>query len=173
MNSWARESLEALMKHRNHARALAGLLLVAIVAIGIAALTSAAHQSPEPLTGNWVVRTPNPNNDGTFRTTYLNLKQEGSRITGTIRVTQFFYRVTDNTGGPDGFTLTASMMDGKSERKVQYEGKLIGDELHISTRRRPQDNPTQLIAVRAPSGEGALPARNPLVALHKVGDNGL
>src|ERR1043166_5852482 len=96
-----------------------------------------ARQSPEPLTGNWVVRTPNPNNDGTFRTTYLNLKQEGSRITGTIRTTQFFYRITDNTGGPDGFTITASMIDGKTERKVQYEGKLIGDELHISTRRRP------------------------------------
>jgi alpha-galactosidase len=130
-----------------------------------------ARQSPEPLTGNWVVRTPM--NDGTFRTTYLNLKQEGTRITGTIRVTQFFYRITESTGGPEGFSVTASMMDGKSERKVQYEGKLAGAELQISTRRRPTDNPTQMVAVRAPAGEGALPARNPLPALHKVADNGL
>src|SRR5438094_10206992 len=65
------------------------------------------------------------------------------------------------------------MMDGKSERKVQYEGKLVGDELHISSGRRPTDNPTQMVAVRAPAGEGALPARNPLPALHKVPDNGL
>ena len=28
-------------------------------------------------------------------------------------------------------------------------------------------------AVRAPEGEGAMPARNPLPALHKVPDNGL
>src|SRR5205085_8161633 len=63
---------------------------------------SSAGQSPEPLTGNWVVRTQN--NDGTFRTTYLNLKQEGPRITGTIRVTQFFYHISESTGGPDGFT---------------------------------------------------------------------
>ena len=149
-------------------------ILVIIIGITLSFLLAAlasARQSPEPLTGNWAVRTPN--NDGTFRTTYLNLKQEGSKITGTIRVTQFYYRITDNTGGPEGFVLNASMMDGKSERKVQYEGKLVGDELHISTRRRPQDNPTQMVAVRAPAGEGALPARNPLPALHKVRDNGL
>src|SRR5262252_5198972 len=132
-----------------------------------------SNQSPEPLTGNWVVRTPTTNNDGTFRTTYLNLKQEGQKITGTIRVTQFFYRISESTGGPDGFTLTGSMMDGKTERKVQYEGKLAGDELHISTRRRPQDPPTEMVAARAPAGEGAIPPRNPLPALHKVPDNGL
>jgi alpha-galactosidase len=149
------------------------VILFAFTIIAISCLFAAlanAGQSPEPLTGNWAVRIPN--NDGTFRTTYLNLKQEGSRITGTIRVTQFYYRITDNTGGPEGFVLNASMMDGKSERKVQYEGKLVGDELHLSTRRRPQDNPTQMVAVRAPGGEGALPARNPLPALHKVPDNG-
>src|SRR5499427_9189403 len=132
-----------------------------------------SNQSPEPLTGNWVVRTPTTNKDGTFRTTYLNLKQEGQKITGTIRVTQFFYHISESTGGPDGFTLTGSMMDGKTERKVQYEGKLAGDQLQISTRRRPTDPPTQMIAVRAPAGEGAMPARNPLPALHKVRDNGL
>ena len=146
------------------------IITTAVVAIWIVVLVT-AQQTAQPLTGNWVVRTPN--NDGTFRTTYLNLKQEGSRITGTIRVTQFFYHITENTGGPDGFTLTASMMDGKSERKVQYEGKLVDNELHVSTRRRPTDNPTQMVALRAPAGEGALPSRNPLPALHKVPDNGL
>jgi alpha-galactosidase len=150
------------------------LAVITTIAISISilfALLVTAQQSPQSLTGNWVVRTPM--NDGTFRTTYLDLKQEGARITGTIRVTQFFYRITESTGGPEGFSVTASMMDGKSERKVQYEGKLVGDELHVSTRRRPTDNPTQMVAVRAPAGEGALPARNPLPALHKVPDNGL
>jgi alpha-galactosidase len=147
------------------------LVITAITLLGSMALFVRSEQSPEPLTGNWVVRTDNK--DGTFRTTYLNLKQEGQRITGTIRVTQFFYRISESTGGLDGFTLTGSMMDGKNERKVQYEGKLVGDELHISTRRRPQDNPTQMVAVRAPAGEGAMPTRNPLPALHKVADNGL
>src|SRR4030095_3931465 len=130
-------------------------ILVTVIGVTLScflAVLVGAHQSPEPLTGNWAVRTPNA--DGTFRTTYLNLKQDGPKITGTIRVTQFYYRITDNTGGPEGFVLKASMMDGKSERKVQYEGKLVGNELHLSTRRRPQDNPTQMIAVRAPEGRG-------------------
>jgi hypothetical protein len=35
------------------------------------------------------------------------------------------------------------MMDGKNERKVQYEVKLNGNELQVWTRRRPQDPLTQ------------------------------
>jgi len=123
------------------------------------------------LTGNWVVRDPLP--DGTFRTTYLDLHQEGSRITGSIRVTQFYYKIVESTGGPDRFTLTGSMMDGTNERRVKYEGKLEGDELHVATRRRPESELIQMVAHIAPLGEGAMPARLPLPAIHKVAYNGL
>ncbi|HXN22410.1 MAG TPA: glycoside hydrolase family 27 protein [Candidatus Dormibacteraeota bacterium] len=123
------------------------------------------------LDGTWVVRDPRP--DGTSRNTYLNLKQEGSLITGSIRVTQFFYKIKESTGGPDGFTVTGSMMDGHNERQVKYEGKLVGDELHVSTRRRPEEALTEMVAHRAPAGEGALPARIEPPPLHKVPDNGL
>src|SRR5438445_10410312 len=123
------------------------------------------------LGGNWVVRDPLP--DGTFRTTYLDLHQEGSRITGSIRVTQFYYKIVESTGGPDGFTLTGSMMDGTNERRVKYEGKLVGDELHVATRRRPDSELIQMIAHLAPSGEGAYPARLPPPVIHKVPYNGL
>src|SRR5213596_934907 len=123
------------------------------------------------LTGNWAVRDPLP--DGTFRTTYLDLHQEGSRITGSIRVTQFYYKIVESTGGADGFTLTGSMMDDTNERRVKYEGKLVGDELHVSTRRRPNADLVEMVAHRAPEGEGAMPARLPLPALHKVPDNRL
>ena len=133
-----------------------------------------AQQSEAPadnLTGNWVVR--NPNADGTSRLTYFNLKREGSRITGSIRLTQFYYLITESTGGPEGFTLEGSMKDGQSTRRVRYEGKLVGDELHLTTRRRPEDKPTEMVARRAPAGEGALPARIPPPARHPVPDNGL
>jgi len=111
------------------------LIIVSLAFLCLIGVLVTAHQSAEPLTGNWVVRTPSTNNDGTFRNTYLNLKQEGQKITGTIRTTQFYYHISESTGGPESFTLTGSMMDGKNERKVQYEGKLVGEELHISTRR--------------------------------------
>lgn len=34
------------------------------------------------------------------------------------------------------------MRDGNSDRTVKYEGKLVGDELHMSACRRPEDKPT-------------------------------
>jgi alpha-galactosidase len=123
------------------------------------------------LTGNWVVRDPLP--DGTFRTTYLDLHQEGSRINGSIRVTQFYYKIVESTGGPDGFTLTGSMMDGTNERRVKYEGKLVGDQLHVATRRRSDSELLQMVAHLASPSEGAYPARLPLPAIHQVAYNGL
>jgi alpha-galactosidase len=123
------------------------------------------------LTGNWAVR--EPLGDGTSRNTYLDLKQEGSRITGTIRVTQFFYHIAESTGGPDGFTLTATVMDGKTERRATYTVKLVGDELHVTTHRRNDNQLVKSVAHRVPADEGAMPARLPLPALHRVPYNGL
>ena len=57
---------------------------------------------------------------------------------------------------------------------MTYEGKLVGNELQLFTRRRPTDSSlTMSVARRVPDGEGAMPARNPLPALHKVPYNGL
>jgi alpha-galactosidase len=131
----------------------------------------AAPSFAADLTGNWAVHDPMP--DGTSRDTYLSLKQEDSRITGTIRTTQFFCKIVESTGGPDAYTLTCAMMDGHNERRTKFEIKLVGDELHVATRRRPDAELVEKIAHRAPAGEGALPERRPLPALHKVPDNGL
>ena len=56
------------------------------------------------LTGNWAVKTPR--NDGTVSKVYFDLKQDGQKITGTIRSTQFYYTISESSGGPDGFTIT-------------------------------------------------------------------
>jgi alpha-galactosidase len=123
------------------------------------------------VTGNWLVTSPQPG--GGERKTYLNLKQDGSKITGTIRAGQFFYKISESTGGPEGFTLTGTMMDGHTERRVVYQGRLLGDVLHVATRRRPTDNLVDTVAHRVPEGEGAMPARIQPPALHKVPYNGL
>jgi alpha-galactosidase len=101
------------------------------------------------------------------------LKHDGAQVRGTIRSTQFFYGIAEGSGTAAKFTMVGSMMDGTSERKVTYEGKLIGDELHVFTRRRPTDSLTEAIARRVPDSEGAMPARNPLPTRHVVPDNGL
>ena len=147
------------------------LALLVLLAICLFITSGTRAQQDNPLTGNWAASAPS--NDGYVRKAYFNLKQDGSKITGTIRATQFFYKIVNSTGGPEGFTLEASMMDGKSERKVTYEGKLIGNELQIGRRNRPDQPITFQTAQRAPEGEGALPERLPLPALHKVKYNGL
>src|SRR5438552_6376006 len=111
------------------------MMLLAVLSIGNRVVHFTSPQQQDPLTGNWAVR--NPNADGTSRNTYFNLKQEGGRITGSIRVTQFYYLITESTGDAAGFTIIATMKDGKTDRRVQYEGKLVSDELQLTTRRRP------------------------------------
>jgi alpha-galactosidase len=151
-------------------------LHVLSIALGLAILTISLQprsqaQTTSSLTGNWAVK--NARGDGTYSKVYFNLRQDGDKIRGTIRSTQFYYAVTDSTGDANAFTLTASMKDGKTDRTVKYDGKLIGDELHLSTRRRPEDKPTESVAKRVPDGEGLMPARLPLPALKKVPSNGL
>ncbi|HEY0761933.1 MAG TPA: glycoside hydrolase family 27 protein [Pyrinomonadaceae bacterium] len=152
-------------------RLLIAMALLSALTISIYAALAQQTAAGE-LTGNWAVRNVN-NTDGTVRSSYFNLKHENGKITGTIRATQFFYTIKESTGGPEGFTLIASMMDGHSERRVQYEGKLVGDELRLATRRRPDAPLTEMVAKRAPDGEGALPARIEPPARHKVPYNGL
>ncbi len=108
-----------------------------------------------------------------MRRTYFDLKQEDAHITGHIRTGQFYYTISESTGSADAFTVIGTMQDGNTVRRVTYEGKLIGDELHMTTRRNPNAPPTELVAHRAPAGEGAMPARLPLPAIHKVPYNGL
>jgi alpha-galactosidase len=124
------------------------------------------------LTGNWAVR--QDMHDGTERRTYFDLKQDGDHITGHIRATQFYYAIRESTGNADGFMIVAGMTDvDKKERKVTYSGKLTGDELHLSVAGRGGGPGADMVAHRAPAGEGAYPARVALPALRKVPDNGL
>src|SRR5690349_12704620 len=123
------------------------------------------------LTGNWLSATLLP--DGTNRKVYFDLKQQDSKITGHIRQTQFYYTITESTGTSDAFTVTGTLQAGKTLRHVVYDGKVVGDELHMSTRRRPDAPLTELVARRVPDGEGAMPARIEPPALHKVPYNGL
>jgi alpha-galactosidase len=134
-------------------------------------LTSKVFCAAADLTGNWVVR--EPLSDDTERRTYFDLKQEGGRIAGHIRVTQFYYTITESSGDAEGFTLTGSLQDGNIVRQTKYEGKLVGSELRVATRRRQDAQLVQMTAERAPAGEGAMPARLPLPTLHRVRNNGL
>ncbi|HEX3879112.1 MAG TPA: glycoside hydrolase family 27 protein, partial [Bryobacteraceae bacterium] len=134
-------------------------------------LLIAACAAAADLSGNWVV--VQDMHDGTERRTYFDLKQDGDHITGHIRVTQFYYAIKDSKGGPDSFTVTASMMDGHNERTVTYQGKLQGDQLVLTTAGRGGAPGAEMTAHRTAAGEGAYPKRVELPTLHKVSSNGL
>ncbi len=142
--------------------------MVKVYAPVLACLLVGACAAAE-LTGNWVVAETNA--DGTARKTYFDLQGQGGHITGHIRTTQFYYSIKTSTGGPGGFSVTGSMMDGDRERTVRFEGKLVGEELHLV--RQEDKASASKIARRAPSGEGAYPARIEPPQLHRVMDNGL
>jgi alpha-galactosidase len=122
------------------------------------------------LTGNWLAAMPN--GDGSMQRTFLNLKQQDNRITGTVRWTLHFFSIAESSGGPENFTITAAMPLSLGERRVTYRGKLLGDELHLA-KISGFGPDTPLVARRVPAGEGALPARIEPPPLHPVRDNGL
>src|SRR3982750_2112944 len=123
------------------------------------------------VTGNWLASEQQA--DGTSRRTYLNLKQEGSQITGTGRLGYNYFDIKQSTSnGPDTYSLTVN--SGRpNAADIRIDIKLVGDELQIETRRRPNAPLTHLVAHRVAAGEGAKPARLPLPELHKVPYNGL
>ena len=103
-------------------------IVVALVALGFAGVIGVivgARQSPEPLTGNWVVRTDNK--DGTFRTTYLNLKQEGEKITGSYKGQLGEAPVTGTIKGND-ITLSLKVSPQGEEITVTYTGKVTAKD---------------------------------------------
>jgi alpha-galactosidase len=138
---------------------------LSILVFILASLTPAAD-----LTGNWLAATDN--GDSTSRKTWLNLKYQDGKITGTIRVTQFFYKIADSTGGPEHFTLNAVMMDEGSPRRATYEITFNGTDLTVIPVRNNTPG-TPIPAHRVPESDGALPPRVTLPTLHKVPDNGL
>jgi alpha-galactosidase len=139
-----------------------------IILLGLVAVIGQAAD----LNGNWLSAVPSPNDDGTVRRTYFHFKVEDGKIAGTVRTTQFFYSILESSGGPEGFKLTVGIQDGPTERRANYEGSLVGDELHVAQRRGETLLPA-MIAHRVADGEGAKPARLPIPELHKVPDNGL
>jgi len=167
---------------------------VAALAITISAV-GAACSRPAPVTvtpaptvvavparpnvsGNWLSATENP--DGTVRRTYFTLTQEGAEIRGTIHAPTSFVTITESAWDSAGFIVTSVTRNGTNERRLTYAGRLVGDELHMTLRRRapqgaPQGNfrPVELVARRVPAGEGALPAKIALPARHPVKDNGI
>jgi alpha-galactosidase len=124
------------------------------------------------LTGNWLIK--QVSDDGNVRETYYDLKQEGAAVTGFVRSPAFERKIESGAIDSSGnVTLTMAGFGGGNRPPAATQGKLVGDELHLTLRGRPNQPPTEVIATRAPAGAGAAPEKIPPPALHKVPYNGL
>ncbi|MDB4881431.1 MAG: glycoside hydrolase clan, partial [Gemmatimonadetes bacterium] len=153
---------------------------VAVVTPAPAAVVAAVRPN---VSGNWLAEVPNA--DGTARRTYFTLAQQGDRITGTVHAPTSFVQITESTWDSTGtgFTLVTVTRNGANERRATYEGKLVGDQLHVTMRRRippgaapaaaANNRPMELVAHRVAPSEGAMPAKIALPARHVVKDNGI
>ncbi|MCU1258922.1 MAG: Alpha-galactosidase, partial [Bryobacterales bacterium] len=136
------------------------LLLAVSTATGFAA----------DLTGNWLAK--QVSDDGNVRETYYDLKQDGQTVTGAMRSASFDRKIESGTVDADGkFTLTVG--GGGPRPPMKVEGKLVGDELHVMMRTRPNQPAVEVTATRAAPGAGAPPEKIQPPALHKVPNNGL
>jgi alpha-galactosidase len=138
--------------------------------------------------GNWLVAVENAT-DGTYRRTYFALDQTGDQISGTIKNNNSRLVINESTWDSTGFSITNVQRNGANERRTTYDGRLVGNELHLVQRRRtpggpparpagappaaPLPAPPELVAHRVAASEGALPAKIALPELHKVPDNGI
>ena len=123
------------------------------------------------LTGNWLAVEPRP--DGTEQRTYFNLTEQDGHISGTANSNQFSFVVLDGSGNADSFTLKIGPKDGNMRWGREYQGKLVGDELQLTTLRAPGKERPELLAHRVGPEAGAAPAKIPPPALHDVPYNGL
>ncbi|HSU30012.1 MAG TPA: glycoside hydrolase family 27 protein [Bryobacteraceae bacterium] len=134
-------------------------------------ISTTAFGADRSLTATWEAVKQLP--DGTSQKAYLNLKEGPNGIRGTIRAGQLLYTITNSTGGPNGFHLDAVFNYADRHYQTVYEGKLVGSELQLKVRKRPDSPPVDMTAHRVRAGTGALPAKIPPPALHEVPANGL
>jgi|SRR6185437_794191 len=149
----------------------------AFVLSPVNACAAQAQAQPADLTGYWDLRTPNANNDGTFRDTYFEIQQTGEAISGSL------------IRRPNGIPITGTFKDGAIHfttvppapaagaqqrfggRPVAYDGTYADGKLTLTTQGR--NGVVTAVAEKTTKEATMPPAALPLPALHDVPDNGL
>ena len=103
---------------------------VSVAAIVLAAVTSVWAAD---VAGKWSAKVPGAGGQGESEVT-LNLKVDGSTVTGTLNNTQAPGDVEIKDGKITGDDLSFSLMRkiGETELKVLWKGKVSGDEIKFT-----------------------------------------
>jgi alpha-galactosidase len=122
------------------------------------------------LTGNWLVKQESP--DGNVRETYLDLKQDGTNITGAVRNINRDQKILSGSMDADG--KVTIVLQGQNNRPGQrIMAKFANGELRVTMAGPRGTQPEEIVATRAAEGAGGPPAKIAPPELHKVPYNGL
>jgi alpha-galactosidase len=114
------------------------------------------------VTGHW--RVLRHTDDGNTLETFLDLKQEGSKLTGTVLVSWGDLQISDGQVDDNKISFTADVF--------RYDGDIAGDRMNL-TQHDPNIGAISVSAMRMPAHAVPSPARLPVPPLHVVPNNGL
>jgi hypothetical protein len=100
-----------------------------ILAIGAVLLLCVAAALAADVTGKWVAETQGRN--GPQQITF-NLKQEGTKVTGSITTTRGENPISDGKIEGDDVSFVQTMSFGGNEMKMVWKGKVSGDEIKFT-----------------------------------------
>lgn len=118
-------------------------LFLALALIGVlAALAWAADN----ITGKW--KSEAPGRDGTPMTTTYIFKVDGEKLTGTVSGRQGDTAISEGKvkGDEISFVVVRNMQG--NEVKIQYKGKVSGDDLKLTIQFREDQPPREVVAKR-------------------------
>ena len=115
------------------------LALVMLCVVTAAALAA-------DITGKW--KSEMPGRDGNPMVTTYTFKVEGDKLTGTISGRMGDTPITDGKISGDDVSFAVIRNFGGEERRMEYKGKVAGDELKLSVQFGPDMPPREMVAKR-------------------------
>ena len=110
--------------------------------IGLMAVTAAAAD----IDGKWKAEYNTP--DGQTRTSTFTFKADGDKLTGTVSGRQADTPISEGKINGDEISFVVVRNFGGEERKMQYKGKIAGDELKLTVQFGPDMPPREMVAKR-------------------------
>jgi opacity protein-like surface antigen len=119
--------------------------MMAAVAIAVAVLAVVVQAAD--VTGKWTGSVPT--RDGGTREATFNFKQDGEKLTGTMTGPQGDIELKDGAVKGDDVSFLVAMSFGGNEVKLNYKGKVAGDEIKFTRTREGSDQKQEFTVKRA------------------------
>ncbi len=117
-------------------------LFLFVALVGLLSLIASAAE----IDGKWQSEFTTPN--GQTRTTTFTFKTDGDKLTGTVSGRQSDTEITEGKISGDEISFVVVRSFGGEERKMQYKGKVAGDEIKMTVQFGPDMPPREMVAKR-------------------------